>query len=463
MFNPQPHSKNTIEALWKIEKIILDTLDFNQVVHKIVDSILVELGYLNLGYRIIVLILYDEKEQVLKRISLSQTTEARKLLEKTNIPFPKMDVPISATDNLCVKVFLESIPYNTTYWPDILCPPFSKNDAIKYQELVQIKASKIYPIISKGKCLGVLIFSLVKELNEVTEDEEDLIRSFTTVVGLAVQNAKLYTSLQTTSKRLEIVNKDLEKANEKLKALDKLKDDFLSIASHELRTPMTAIKSYLWMVLNRNADTLTPKNKEYLDRVYNSTERLINLVNEMLNVSRIESGKIMLKIEDFDMMPLIDDVKNEVTARMLERKQQLIIETCEKSVKVHADREKIHQVLENLVGNSIKFTPEGGKITINVLTDEKYAKIYVADTGKGISKEDFPKLFKKFGRLENSLESISQSSGTGLGLYICQQFVELCGGKISVAAEEGKGAKFIFTLALSSGKYVTKPPVLVAT
>lgn len=441
MFSPQPHSKNTIDALWKIEKIILDTLDFNKVAHKIVDSILVELGYLNLGYRIIVLILFDEKEQVLKRISISETDEAKKLLQKTNIPFPKMNIPISASANLCVKTFKEQIPYSTTYWPEILSPPFSKEEAEKYQELVQIKASKIYPIISKGSCLGILIFSLVKKLDQVTADEEDLIRSFTDVVGLAVQNAKLYTSLEDTSKKLQL-------ANEQLKEMDKLKDEFISITSHELRTPMTAIKSYVWMVLNRHADTLTPKTREYLDRVFKSSERLINLVNDMLNVSRIESGRVILKAEEFDLVELARDIENEVQARLSERQQTLEVVSDSDKLTVYADREKVQQVFENLVGNSMKFTPEKGRLEIKISGDGETGVAAVSDNGEGISAQDTDKLFKKFSRLDNS--ATSGVGGTGLGLFITKQFVELSGGKIWVESKVGEGTTFYFSLPVRS-------------
>ena len=452
-YNTTPQTKKTLDSLWRLEKIILDTLDFKEVVQKIVDSVLLELGYLELGYRIVVLALTDSEGKFLKRISISKTEEAEVALKETPIPFHDIDIPLTAKNNICIKVLESKTPGATSFWPDILCPPYTIEDAIKIQKVVGINTSLIYPVMTKENAVGIMIFSMKKQLTDVSDDEQDLIRGYTDVVGLAVQNAKLYTKLEDTTDKLRI-------ANEKLKALDKLKDEFLSIASHELRTPMTAIKSYLWMVLNRNADSLTSRNREYLDRVYNSTERLINLVNDMLNVSRIESGKIMLKLEDFDLIKLVDDVKNEVNARMSERNQNLVIKSDEQKLVVNADREKMHQVLENLIGNSIKFTPDEGKITVGASKKDGHAEIYVADTGKGIAKEDFPKLFKKFGRLENTLESISQTSGTGLGLYICQQFVELCGGKIRAESNPGEGAKFIFTLPLLTGKTGKNMPVL---
>lgn len=302
-YSTTPRTKETIESLWKLEKIILNTLDFNDVVQKIVTSILTELGYLNLGYRIVVLALEDKQNGVLRRISHSQTNEARVALENVHLPFEEITISLSDKNNLTNRVLMTKKPAYTTKWSDFLHPPFTEEEALTAQKAAGIKTSLIYPVILKETAIGILIFSMVKEEKDVSDAERDLIRGFTDVVGLAVQNAKLYSTLEATSEKLKL-------ANEQLKEMDKLKDEFISITSHELRTPMTAIKSYVWMVLNRHADTLTPKTHEYLDRVFKSSERLINLVNDMLNVSRIESGRIILKATDFDLVELARDIEN---------------------------------------------------------------------------------------------------------------------------------------------------------
>src|SRR3989344_4963802 len=243
-YSTTPQAKETIEALWRLEKIILDSLDFRDVVQKIVDSVLSELGYLKLGYRIVVLALVDNEKKVLKRISISQTAEAKKALEVTPVPFHEIDIPLTEIENLCTKAVVNSQPYTTHDWYEILRPSYTADEAKLVQKVVGIKTSMIFPVMAKGTPIGILIFSMIKDENEVSEEERDLIRGFTDVVGLAVQNAKLYSSLEETKKKLEF-------ANTRLKELDKLKDDFVSVASHELRTPMTAIKSYIWMALNK--------------------------------------------------------------------------------------------------------------------------------------------------------------------------------------------------------------------
>ncbi len=440
VYSTTPQSKQTIESLWRLEKIILDTLDFKEVVQKIANSILIELGYLKLGHRIVVLALVDEKTGLLNRVSISQTEEAKQALAASPIPFHEITIPLSQEDNFSIKALKQNQPFITHDWFDILNPAYSKSDAQKIQEIVGIKTSMVYPISYHGKTRGVIIFSMVKSEDEVSEDEKDLIKGYTDIVGIAVQNAKLYSNLEQTTN-------NLNDANKKLIALDKIKDEFVYLASHELRTPLTAIKSYAWMVLNGKSEAIGPTTKKYLDVVYSSTERLIHLVNEMLDLSRIESGKIQLKPEKVRLEELLMVVKSEFTARSAEK--HLTLEYDSTTVSVLADKDKLMQIFENLVGNSFKFTPGGGKISIHTTTQDKFAKISISDTGKGISEEDLPKLFAKFGRLDNNSMTTTPESGTGLGLYITKQFVELHGGQIDVQSQLGVGTTFTFTIPLA--------------
>lgn len=446
IFRPEPHFQKTIKALWTLEKIILDTLDFNTVVKKIVDSVLTELGYLNLGYRIIVLILHDEKNQILKRISLSQTAEAQKLLAKTKIPFPQMDIPLSAKENMCVKTFEQQTPHRTTYWPDILSPPFSKEDAIYYQQLVGVKGSKIYPVRSKGKALGVLIFSLVKPLEQVSPEEEDLIQSFTDVVGLAVQNSILYTSLQETSGQLKATNEQLKQANEKLQELDKLKDEFVSLASHELRTPMTAIKGSISTILEGYTGEVPVQAKEFLTAAYNENDRLIRLVNNLLNISRIEAGRFTFTVVKLDMEKLINEAIYSLMPAARERNIFLKYEKAGSLPQVLGDEDKVKEVLINITGNATKFTHKGG-ITVKSYVKDKMLITSVTDTGSGIAPEDLDRLFKKFSQVGGNYAR--PAGGTGLGLYISKQIVEGLKGKIWLESKLGVGTTFFFSLPIA--------------
>lgn len=434
---------NIVKALWKISKNVLDTLDFKEVTQKTCDSLLNELGYLKLGYRIIVLSLYSEELKGLQRVSLSQTPEAQAAVSASPIPFHDILIPIDATENFCVKAFTEQKPQITTDWKDLLSPPLSPEDARHNQSAAEIKTSMVFPIIVRGKSVGTIIFSLVKEYSEVQPSEFDLINGFTEIIGIAVQNARLYTQLEKTTH-------DLDEANKHLTELDKMKDEFLSLASHELRTPMTAIKGYVWMVQNGKAGVITDTTRNYLDIVYKSTERLIHLVNDMLDISRIESGKVQLHPEPVNIPDIINQVKNEFSAQARDKQMSLSASVIDSLPQISADKDKITQVLENLVGNAMKYTPEGGKITLSAIPKDSTVEISVTDTGKGISAEDLPKLFTKFTRLGGeSLTTFSQP-GTGLGLYLAKQYIELHHGKIWAASTLGSGSTFTFSLPVSN-------------
>jgi len=441
LFTTTPKTKDTIQALWRLEKIILDTLDFTEVVQKICDSVLTELGYLKLGYRIIVLTLVDQEKGLLKRISLSQTPEATRAQMASTIPFHEIEIPLSAKDNLLIKTLEEQKPNVTHYWPEIFKPVLTSEQALTNQKAAGIKTSMLFPVRVRDKGIGVLIFSMIKDEKEVSEAEYDLIQGFTDVVGLAVENARLYTSLQDTKEKLET-------ANIRLKELDKLKNDFVSVASHELRTPMTAIKSYLWVAMNKKGAELSEDMKRYLSRAYISVERLINLVNDMLNISRIESGRIALKLSEVNLNELVNEVTEEVGVKAQEKGIR-VIGLNKQIPKVLCDKDKIHEVLLNLIGNSLKFTQAGGTITVDFYEKYPYVFCSVRDTGVGISSENMSRLFTKFGRLENSYVAVAESGGTGLGLYITKSIVNLHKGQVTAESEGlGKGTTFTFSLPI---------------
>ncbi|KKR81288.1 MAG: hypothetical protein UU73_C0003G0148 [Candidatus Daviesbacteria bacterium GW2011_GWA1_41_61] len=444
-----PVKKESLETLWRLVQVMLVNLEFENVAGKVVNSALDEFGYLKLGYRIIVLTLFNESTGFLERVAISSTPEAKKALELTPVAFKDIKIPIHNFDNLCIKAMKDKQIYRTYDWYDILRPVYTKEQAEIVQKAVGIKSSMVYPLIFQGRPIGVLIFSMIKDFNDVTEDEKDLLSGFADLVGLAVRNSILFTSLKTTTSQLQV-------ANTKLQELDQLKDDFVSVASHELRTPMTAIKSYLWMALKRPDAPLSEKMNKYLDRAYISTERLINLVNDMLNVSRIEAGSIEIRPSAFALDKLTDDVLAEVNAKASEKSVSLHVLQSQ-IPQVFADQDKVHQVLLNLVGNSLKFTPEGGSITISFFSDGKTVETSIKDSGVGMSKDDLSRLFQKFGRLDNSYVAAATSGGTGLGLFISKSLVELMGGKIWARSEGvGKGSTFTFSLPVATPEVLSK-------
>lgn len=244
---------------------------------------------------------------------------------------------------------------------------------------------------------------------------------------------------------------ELHQANYHLKELDRLKDEFVATASHELRTPMTAIKSYVWMVENDKAGPISDTAKKYLDIVSSSTERLLHLIGNMLDISRIESGKYQLKLDTFNISILVDMIRNEFAAKAAELHLNWEVSVEENLPLITADKDKITQVMENLIGNAMKYTPAEGKVSLLVKRDNSFLTVSVIDTGSGILPEDIPHLFTKFSRLGDKFATYSQT-GSGLGLYLSKQYIEMHHGAITVNSSLGSGSTFTFTLPIDNIK-----------
>jgi two-component system, OmpR family, sensor histidine kinase ResE len=232
------------------------------------------------------------------------------------------------------------------------------------------------------------------------------------------------------------------------KLLDRSKDEFLSIASHELRTPLTAIRGNAALIQKYYSAQITDKDmKEMVDDIHESSIRLIGIVNDFLDVAAIEQGKIKMIPEQFNLRLVIDDVSRELEELF---KANGLYLKCDPSIdeqpSVWADKQRTKQVIINLVGNAIKFTGEGG-ITLSAFNDEHFVYVDVTDTGKGMSEENQKLLFRKFQQAGSNLLTRDTTKGTGLGLYISKQIIELSGGKIGLkSSKPDVGSVFEFSL-----------------
>jgi signal transduction histidine kinase len=239
--------------------------------------------------------------------------------------------------------------------------------------------------------------------------------------------------------------RELAVANERLQELDRLKSDFVSNVSHELRTPLTAIKGAVDLVLREVAGPLTKKQVHYLTRVRSNTQHLAGLINDLLDLSKIESGKIEMKSRRISLGGLVHEVTETLRPVAAEKAIELEATIADPSILVWADRDKVNQVLMNLIGNAIKFTPSQGRVTISASRDgNESVQVSVSDTGPGIAPDEKEKIFDKFYQISQLGEA--KPKGTGLGLAICKALVELHGGRIWVESKMNRGSTFSFTL-----------------
>lgn len=228
------------------------------------------------------------------------------------------------------------------------------------------------------------------------------------------------------------------------KRIDRLKSEFISIAAHQLRTPLSAIKWSIKLVLDEDAGSINHEQKEMLAKGYSSNERMIALVNDMLNVSRIEEGRFGYSFSKGDFLSALNIVLGSLEPEIKSKNISLIINKPDEIPPVLMDKEKVTLVLQNLVENAIKYSPEQGKVFIDIGFGKNSLVFKIKDNGVGIPKEDKKKLFSKFFRANNVIRM--QTEGSGLGLFICKNVIESHKGKISCISEEGKGSEFCFTL-----------------
>lgn len=237
----------------------------------------------------------------------------------------------------------------------------------------------------------------------------------------------------------------IKEHQDELKSLDKAKNEFISIASHDLRTPITAIRGYLDMVLKEEVGPIsTPKIKEYLDLARIGVLRLNDLVEDILSVSRIEQNRMKFDLKSLDILNLVNQTAMQYSSEAQKKGLGLsIVKPTKDLMPVQGDANRVSEILTNLIGNAMKFTEKGG-ITLKITARDDHVRIDCIDTGIGIGAEDQKKVFQKFIQAEASFSS--QSKGTGLGLYICKTMTEKMGGRIGVESSLNKGSDFFFTL-----------------
>lgn len=271
----------------------------------------------------------------------------------------------------------------------------------------------------------VLIFSilLVKGMYKEVEDKEKI--------------EKLAEDLKKT-------NSALEMANDRLKELDQLKSEFLSLATHQIRAPLTAIKGYASLILQGDFGEISPKVTGAVQVISNSCINLVVIVDEFLNISRIEQGRMKYDLVDFDATALVQEIITELRPTIEKAHLTAELKVSNYVCMAHGDTGKIKQIINNIIDNAIKYTPHGGLI-VSLSNDQGHVTINISDTGIGINPDDIPKLFNKFTRAKDAFRT--NVIGTGLGLYVARQMVEAQGGKIWVESPGlGKGSTFFIQL-----------------
>jgi len=289
---------------------------------------------------------------------------------------------------------------------------------------------------------------VVSDTKVAVRDNDGRILYFDGVIEDISERRQMEETLQEKNKQLVKQQQELMEKTRELEVASQAKSEFLAHMSHELRTPLNVIIGFSELMLDEVPGEINKEQRQCLDDVLSSGKHLLELINDVLDLSKIEAGTLKLRLTDITLTDILEELRRTMTPILAPRKQSLDIEVEEGLPPVYADKGKLRQVLINLLGNATKFTPDGGKLKIEAIRKDHSCQVSVVDNGIGIKKEDQERLFEPFLQLENPLTV--ERIGAGLGLALTKQIIERHGGQIWVESEYGKGSRFTFTLPLAT-------------
>jgi signal transduction histidine kinase len=293
----------------------------------------------------------------------------------------------------------------------------------------------VAPMLWEGRGIGSILVTRA-EVRAYTDKEIGLLKTFADQAGIAIQNARLFHEIQDKSRQLEVANRH--------------KSEFLANMSHELRTPLNAIIGFSEVLSEQMFGDVNDKQMEYLRDIHSSGQHLLTLINDVLDLSKIEAGRMELDRSCFDMGLLLENSLTLVRERAQRHGLTLALEVGDGLIEWVADARKVKQVVVNLLTNAVKFTPTGGSVTVRARRadagEQARAEISVTDTGVGIAAEEQALVFEEF--RQASGDYLRKAEGTGLGLSLSKRFVELHGGTLTVKSQPGQGSTFTVTLPM---------------
>lgn len=297
--------------------------------------------------------------------------------------------------------------------------------------------------------------SRIEELREFLGEDvkdsaiEELQQQNRDLVAVLSELEEKRAQLERLNQTLNETNRELNEANAKLRELAEMKEEFLALTTHDLRSPLTVISGVISFFTSGRLGELSPEQKNMVAMMERNAQNLIELVNDLLDASKLESGTMRLDTSSIDLRGVINEL-HETMGPLAREKGVTLEETLPDQLPpIEADRAKLRRILVNLLSNAMKFTPKGGRVEVKAEQVKGVIRISVSDTGVGIAPEDVARLFDKYEQTRN--RATRGEKGTGLGLYITRQLVELHGGEITVDSEIGRGSTFSFTLPLTRG------------
>jgi len=418
-----------LELLHEIGKSMYQIINLNELLKIIIQ------GIVKLGYDDVALYgLNEEDNQIEGIISTNLSSDTIK----------KVKIPIKRDNGIVSKVILNK---EKIYIKDV--SNISSDTAIDNELYLhpEIKSLIAVPLIIGDKIIGLMTVSDRKKLLDLDDRDIYLLGLFATNVAISINRAELYDQLVEFNKKVkekvEIATRETKEANLRLNELDKMKSQLLSIVSHEWRTPLTNIKGYASLFQAEKFGPLTEKQRNYLEIIISESDKLKEVVTDVINLSRLVSEKEALNLEVFDLSELIDEVVNKYSVLMDEKKIKFN-KKYSPGIKIIADVDKIELALKHIISNAIKFNKQNGFISVNISNGDNFIQVDIEDTGIGIPSEHKDQIFDDFFQLEEHMTRVGQ--GTGIGLSIVKQVVSFHGGDVWVESVPSEFTRFSFSI-----------------
>ncbi len=428
----------TLALLRTLDEISLSSEKIEEMAQLMVNAIAKEMGY-----EVITIALVDEEKRTRRCVAAGSSNEVMaKELEKICPTLPLISISETPDSEKVVvsgsQVYSDSLK---SVYPKGLVDVI---EGVQSDGALPAQHSLILPLKFGKKTLGILSFSSSRAFTDASKYEHESLNGIVGLISLALYKAKIYDDLQRTSAQLA-------EANEKLIDLDKAKSEFLSIASHQLYTPLTALRGYISMIEEGDYGPISDEQKPILDILTKSSNRLIDLIKNLLDISRIESGRLELNLESIDLVGMAEELVQDLLPNAIKKDLKLEFHKPEQSIAhVVVDSQRIRQVMLNFVDNAIKYTP-AGKVDVYLKQEGEKVLFSVQDTGKGLETNDIDQLFHKFIRVGGA--SRFNTEGTGLGLYVAKQIVGEHHGEVRAESEGvGKGSSFIMELPIEGSE-----------
>jgi signal transduction histidine kinase/Na+-transporting methylmalonyl-CoA/oxaloacetate decarboxylase gamma subunit len=421
----------SLYALHRLSRAISTTLDEAQIFKKINSSVLEEFGFEKAA-----IFLWSEKQENFQlSLALGYTPDEAELI--TSLVNTQKNFYLNLIGN---ERSVSSIsPANDQEIKNTLAQQFN------------IAHFVICPLLPKEDAKGIILVGAESSETPVTEGDEEVITIFANQLSQALENARLFEKIWQAQQGLE--NKIRERTAEltttlnELNALNKRKNEFVSNVSHELRTPLTSIKGYASILLAGKLGSLPEEARLRLEKINHHSDELVQFINDLLDIARIESGRTMMKIASEDLKALAEEVIDILSVQAREKRINLSYDIAEDAKNALVDPGQIKRVLINLINNALKFTPENGSIKVTARRHDSSLQVDISDTGCGIPPEAQERIFEEFYRVDNPINQ--QVKGTGLGLVLVKNIIEAHKGKIWVKSNPGSGSTFSFTLPLA--------------